>query len=253
MSGPLSGRTVIITRPAEDSASLADMLRSEGAEVLDAPAIEIVPVSHTFALDRAVRELAGGDFAWVSFSSPRAVDVVVARLDSLTLGRSIRARVAAVGPATADRARQVGWTVDLLAEPHTTLALAGSFPEGKGRVLLPRADIAPEGLEGRLAAKGWTPVRVDAYRTRVPDSLPAVVAEALQARRAEAVVFTSASTVRGFASMAGVKGIPRAVCIGPVTAEAAREAGFEVVAVAHAHTLQGVVDAVRSALAGAAR
>jgi len=253
VTGPLWGRTVIITRPAEDSAPLAELLRSEGARVLEAPAIEIVPLAHTVALDRAVRELAAGHFAWVSFSSPRAVDVVAARLDTLELGPAIGAKVAAVGPGTATRVRDVGWKVDLLAEPHTTRALSDVFPEGAGRILLPRADIAPEGLEERLAAKGWTPVRVDAYRTRVPESLPKEVADALRAGEADAVVFTSASTVQGFASMVGVERSPRAVCIGPVTAEAARETGFHVAAVAEPHTIEGLVDAVKVLLAGAAR
>ena len=140
-----------------------------------------------------------------------------------------------------------------MAEPHTTLALGEAFPDGTGRVLLPRADVAPEGLERRLTAKGWTPVRVDAYRTRIPDALPRDVLEVLEAGAVDAVVFTSASTVRGFASMAGVTDAPPAMCIGPVTAEAARDAGFVVAAVADPHTVEGVVEAVRSMLAGAAR
>src|SRR5207247_2507959 len=141
--------------------------------------------------------LAGGAFAWVVFSSPRAVDAVAGRLRSLELGLTIGAKVAAVGPSTSERARSAGWAVELVAEPHTTLALADAFPEGAGHVLLPRADIASGDLEERLAAKGWTPVRVDAYRTRIPDELPRDVSEALHAGTADAVVFTSASTVRG--------------------------------------------------------
>jgi uroporphyrinogen-III synthase len=135
-----------------------------------------------------------------------------------------------------------------MADPHTTAALAEAFPEGTGRVLLPRADVAPGGLEERLAAKGWQPVRVDAYRTIVPDSLPREVARALREDRVDAVVFTSASTVRGFASMAGVDRTPQAVCIGPVTAQAARQAGFDVALVARPHTLEGLATAVTSLL-----
>jgi len=244
--GPLSGRTVVVTRPAGEEDPLAGMLRSQGADVLEAPAIEIVGLADTSALDRAVRELAAGQFAWVSFSSPRSVNIIAERLDSLGLSPTFRAGVAAVGPATAARATGFGWRVDLTAEPHTTQALAEAFPEGSGRVLLPRADVAPEGLEARLAAKGWEPLRVDAYRARVPDSLPEEVQSVLREDRVDVVVFTSASTVRGFASMAGVNGISRVVCIGPVTAEAARQAGFDVAAVAEPHTLEGVVRAVGS-------
>src|SRR5205085_11543150 len=101
--GPLSGRTVVVTRPAGEADPLAGMLRSEGADVLEAPAIEIVGLADTSALDLAVRELAAGRFAWVSFSSPRSVDIIAERLDSLGLSRTFRVSVAAVGPATAAR------------------------------------------------------------------------------------------------------------------------------------------------------
>ena len=98
--GPLSGRTVVVTRPAGEADPLAGMLRSEGADVLEAPAIEIVGLADTSALDLAVRELAAGRFAWVSFSSPRSVDIIAERLDLLGLSRTFRASVKALPVAT---------------------------------------------------------------------------------------------------------------------------------------------------------
>src|SRR5207247_11053201 len=121
--------------------------------------------------------------------------------------------------------------VDLVADPHTTEALAEAFPNGEGRVLFPRADIAPEGLEDRFRERGWTPVRVDAYRTRYPDALPEEARAALDEGSVDAIVFTSSSTVEGFVRMAGVRREPSVVCIGPVTADAAGRAGFGVDAV----------------------
>jgi uroporphyrinogen-III synthase len=120
-------------------------------------------------------------------------------------------------------------------------------------VLLARANIAPEGLEEQLVRKGWTPVRVDAYRTRLASRLPDAVATALRAGAVDAVTFTSASTVDGFTGAVrpltheGVR-MPRAVAIGPVTAAAARRAGLKVVAVAQPHTIEGLVAALERAL-----
>jgi uroporphyrinogen-III synthase len=244
MGGPLSGRTIVVTRPAEDSPALAEKLQKRGARVIDAPAIEIEPVSDAAELDEAVRELAVGDYVWVSFSSPRAVDVVLDRLRAFGLPPRLPAKVAAVGPATAERLAARNVAVDLQADPHTTEALAGSFPDGEGRVLLPRADIAPEGLEEALRAKGWSPVRVEAYRTRFPEDRPHDAREALKDGTVDAVTFTSSSTVEGFARMAGVVNGPRVVCIGPVTAEAAKKTGFPVDAVAEPHTIDGLVAAL---------
>ncbi len=114
---------------------------------------------------------------------------------------------------------------------------------------MPRADVAPEGFEDALAAKGWTPIRVEAYRTRFPRSLPAEARAALRAGEVDAVTFTSASAVRGFVGAIGpVKGAPKVVCIGPVTAREARAHGFTVHAVAKPHTLEGLVEAVERAL-----
>jgi uroporphyrinogen-III synthase len=242
----LSGKTIVITRPAEDAAELASKLRERGATVIEAPSIRIEELEDTTELDRVIRMLAAGDFAWVSFTSPRAVDAVCERLRRFGLPPRIPAKVAAVGPATAEKLRDRGVEVDLLADPHTTEALAGQFPSGEGRVLFPRADIAPEGLEERFREKGWTPVRVDAYRTRYLEELPAEAREALEGAAVDAVVFTSSSTVEGFVRMAGVPGGPSIVCIGPVTADAARRAGLWVDEVAEPHTVDGIVAALEN-------
>ena len=139
---------------------------------------------------------------------------------------------------------------DLVPAAYTTAGLARAFPRGSGRVLCARADIAPQGLEDALAAKGWSPTRVDAYRTRMPRSPPAEARDALRAGEIDAVTFTSASTVRGFVGALGrVAGTPKVVCIGPVTAKEARAHGFEVHAVARPHTTDGVVDALARVLA----
>jgi uroporphyrinogen-III synthase len=241
--GALDGRTVVVTRPAGEAGTLSEALRAEGAEVLEAPSIEILPAEDTGPLDEAVSDLCEGGFAWVVFSSPRAVDAVSERMDALGYRRGMAAMIAAVGPATAAALVEAGVHVHMVADPFTTDALAEQFPTGRGRVLLPRADIAPPGLEVRLAEKGWTPVRVVAYRTGMSGSLPDDAARALADRRVDAVAFTSASTVRGFARLTDERGMA-AVCIGPVTARAAREEGFRVDAVAEPHTTEGLAAAV---------
>jgi uroporphyrinogen-III synthase len=162
----------------------------------------------------------------------------------------VRAKVAAIGDGTADAFQR--WArrdADLQPRTFTTTALARAMPRGRGRVLCARADIAPDGLEEALERKGWTPTRVDAYRTKMPRTLPADAREALRRGDVDAITFTSASTVRGFVNALGaVRGSPRVVCIGPVTAREARARGLRVSAVANPHTIEGVVAAVERAL-----
>jgi uroporphyrinogen-III synthase len=245
---PLAGRTVLVTRPREQAAELVRALERRGATAIVAPAIEIVPV-RSAALSRALGELAEGRFAWVTLTSPRTVEAFSERLRP----RDVRANVAAIGEGTADAFRR--WArreADLVPRTFTTAALARAIPRGRGRVLCPRADVAPEGLEDALAAKGWAPTRVDAYRTRFPRSLPADARAALRRGEIDAVTFTSASTVRGFVRALGaVRGNPKVVCIGPVTAREARAHGLIVHAVANPHTIEGLVAATERALARA--
>lgn len=244
---PLAGRTVLITRPAGRSDEVARSLRRLGARTIEAPAIEIVP-ARSAALTRALRELERGAYAWLVLTSPATVEMLRDRLDDArTLGDT---NIAAIGEGTADAFRR--WTrrdADLVPATFTTSGLARAFPRGHGRVLCARADIAPPGLEDALAAKGWSPTRVDAYRTRMPRSLPKEARDALSRDEVDAVTFTSASTVRGFIGAVGaVRGTPKVVCIGPVTAKEARERGLTVHAVARPHTSEGLVDAVVRAL-----
>ena len=244
--GPLAGRTILVTRPSEQSTQLVKLLDRLGARSIPAPAIEIVP-TRSAALTRSLKALAAGEFAWVTLTSRATVDVLASRLGG---PEDVRADVAAIGDGTAAAFRR--WAhrePDLRPTTFTTAALARAFPRGSGRVLCARADIAPEGLESALAAKGWSPERVDAYRTRMPRALPPEARGALKAGEVDAVTFTSASTVRGFVGALGpVRGAPKVVCIGPVTAKEARAHGLTVHAVANPHTIEGLVAALERVL-----
>jgi uroporphyrinogen-III synthase len=242
---PLAGKTVVVTRPRPEADELARLLERRGARAIVAPAIELAPV-RSAALTNALDDLADGAFAWVTLTSPRTVDVLADRLEP----GQVRAKVAAVGEGTAEAYRR--WSrrrPDLVPKAFTTASLGRAFPRGGGRVLVPRADVAPEGLEDALERKGWRPTRVDAYRTRMPRSLPAEARAAFRRGEVDAVTFTSASTVRGFVgAMGAVKGSPKVVAIGPVTARETRAHGLHVHAVASPHTIEGLLAAVERAL-----
>jgi len=246
--GPLAGRTILVTRPVDRSERLVNLLDQRGATAIAAPSIELRPV-RSADLTRALRDLARGGFAWVVLTSPATVRMLDERLGGPD---DVRADVAAIGEGTAAAfARWANREPALLPRAFTVDGLAHAFPRGAGRVLCARADIAPDGLEDALAAKGWGPTRVDAYRTVFPKHLPEHATAALAAGEVDAITFTSASTVRGFLQALGgteIAGRPKVVCIGPVTAKRAREAGMTVRAVADPHTTEGLVDALERAL-----
>lgn len=244
----LYGKVVLVTRPRQRAGELAAMLRERGAVPLLAPAVELRPAPPG-PLERAARGLKAGEFSWIAFTSRAGVEAMGSHLPH----PPARPKVAAVGDGTAAALRELGVEPDLVPPSFTTDALSRAFPEGRGNVLLARADIAPDGLESAIEAKGWTPVRVDAYRTRHSTRMPPPVAAALRDGRVDAITFTSASTVDGFMRMGGDerdgrRRRPKVVCIGPVTARAARNAGLKVDAVASPHTIEGLVAAVEKAL-----
>jgi uroporphyrinogen-III synthase len=243
--GPLAGKVVLVTRPREESEELVRLLRRKGAAPIVAPGIEFLP-ARSAALTRALRDLSEGRYEWTVLTSPRTVAAFASRIRP----REVGAKVAAVGPGTADAFRR--WArrePDLVPRTFTTESLASAFPRGTGRVLCARADIAPPDLEESLASKGWRPERVDAYRTRMPRALPAEARSGLREDVVDAITFTAASTVRGFLGALGpMKGNPKVVCIGPVTAREARDHGLTVHAVARPHTMEGLVAALERAL-----
>jgi uroporphyrinogen-III synthase len=239
---PLEGKVVLVTRPPDRSRRLERLLEGRGARPLSAPTIELVP-ARAAPLAGALARLAAGEFAWIVLTSPATVDVLA---EKLSRPRDVRARVAAIGEGTAAAFRR--WArrpPDLQPPTFTTAALARAFPRGTGAVLCARADIAPGGLEDALGNKGWTAERVDAYRTRFPRSFAKEARDALRRGEVDAVTFTSASTVRGFVRALGpVKGTPKVVCIGPVTAKEARVHGLTVHSVANPHTMEGLMAAL---------
>jgi uroporphyrinogen-III synthase len=249
----LDGRVVMVTRAKVQAAELAVELERRGATAILAPAIELVRAPGG-GLDRAVGELVAGGFDWVLFTSRAGVEAVLDKLARRgRVAGAMDVKVAAVGDGTARALRDAGVEPALVPETFTTYALSRAMPRGSGRVLLPRADIATGELEAAVAAKGWTPVRVDAYRTRLSRRLPAPAMRALQEGRVDAITFTSASTVDGFVKMLSAasgrtRPLPKLVCIGPVTARTAKDHGMDVAGVARPHTIEGLLAALERVL-----
>jgi len=247
-SRPLFGTRVVVTRAREQARHLVRCLRELGAETVEVPTIEVTdPVDGGAALRAAVEHLA--DYEWVVFTSANAVDRVLAAVpDARAFGS---ARIAVVGSGTAEALARHGLVPDLVPDRFVAEGLLAAMPGPSGepgpqRVLLPRAAVARDVLPEGLRTRGWDVETVEAYRT-VAVQPPKGGFDA--ARGADAVTFTSSSTVTSFVGAVGVDGVPPVVvCMGPVTAETAEAAGLHVDAVARPSTLDALVHAVVEAL-----
>ena len=242
MNGPLSGTTLVVTRAADQAATLSAALAEKGAAVVELPVIAITdPVDGGEALEAAVRGLSTYD--WVVVTSPngshRLVEVISSQSPT-SEGRG-RPRFAAIGPRTAAPLLEAGLAVELVPDRAVAEALLGVFPAPPpgGRVLVPRAEVARPVLPDGLRAAGWKVDVVTAYRNVAPHVDPDILE---RARRADVATFTSESTVRRYVDIAGGPVPPDAVCIGPISAAAARDLGFRVIE-ADPHSVAGMVEA----------
>lgn len=245
----LSGRAVLLPRSPARAAGLATLLRDAGARVTVAPVIERAPASDTGALTTAVADVAAGRYAWVVVTSVNAVDALLTHAGADAALTEAPVRWAAVGPATVHALAGAGITTDLVpdgeasAEGLVAAFAALSGGNARGRILLPLGDRAADTLRAGLAGLGWTPDVVTAYRT-VRSELPRDVVTG----RYDVVVVTSGSVAREIADQYGTAA--PVVAIGRPSAEAARDAGLTVAAVADQPTDAALAAAVLTACEG---
>ncbi len=250
---PLAGVRVLVTRPRELVSTLSNMLREKGAEVLELPAIRTVPVKDMTHVDAAIERLAAGGWDWLVFTSPSGVGIFFDRLIAL---RDLRAlagvKLAAIGQGTQKALLKYGLRADFLPTVYDGETLGRELRAACApgcRILIPRAAIGnPELIRELEKGEGLAVTDIATYDTEYTAS--DVIDERGQIERGEIdfAVFTSASTVRGFA--AAVPGVDftkvNAVCIGRQTAAEAQKHGMKTWT-SEKTTLESLVKAVELA------
>jgi uroporphyrinogen-III synthase len=245
---PLAGKRIVITRPPHTAGDFADRLRELGAEPVLLPTITIQPPTDPAPLDDALRRLDRYD--WLILTSANAVTHITQRLTALNLD-PVWPAIAVIGPATGKALQETyGVTPAVMPEKHVAEALFTALCDqtvlSGARVLLPQGDLARPVLADLLRGTGAAVDSVIAYENVRPEIDPALLSAPF-----DAVTFTSSSTVQNFVDLFGdllsVIGTARIACIGPVTADTARELGLPVHIVAEPHTVDGLIDALITA------
>lgn len=250
---PLAGKKVLVTRSQTQAGTLRKLLEENGAEVLEFPVIRILPPKSFSPLDRALRNLK--NFDWFLFVSVNAVDSVFSRVKVLRKDARVfgSCKIAAIGEATRDALAEKGIAADLIPPRFTSDSLFEKLMQArqvKGKIfLLPRTDIAPEGLRRKIEAAGGKVTEVMAYRTvsGIDKNKQARLAEWLGAG-IDYVTFTSASSVIHFfkaVSKAQRKQLKsKMITIGPVTSKALHDQGIKIYREAKQHTIPGMVESL---------
>ncbi len=230
---PLFGKKILVTRPRELISEMASRLREQGAEVLELPAIRIVPRECEGAMSDILKNL--HTFDWLVFTSPSGVRVFFEDLKRCRLDiRHLSAvKIAVLGSGTGRELEKYGCYADLMPEKAYAQELGRALaPKCRGgeKILLFRAAVGSPELTEEL--KRVPEIKVEdlaAYDTVYETSPLVDVRAEFEEQKTDYAVFTSASTVRGFAE--SVPGLDfakvRAVCIGRKTKEAAQALGME--------------------------
>ena len=263
---PLFGKRVVITRAREQVSDFADLLKENGADVIEFPTIEIVPPKKWDDVDKAIKKLStshpplsskgrGSYYDWAIFTSVNGVKYFVERLKKQ--GKDIRelkgVKICAIGPATAKAIEDLGIKVDFLPKEYRAEAIIEGL--GKNRIkgrrfLLPRALKAREILPDEIKRLGGKVDVVPTYRTIKPKEKTDEIRKMFEEKKIDAVTFTSSSTVENFADMfkkgeaSGLLNGAVVASIGPITKDTAAKLGIKTDIMPKKYTIPALTEAI---------
>ncbi len=249
---PLFGRRIVVTRAHAKGMAFARALRALGADAIEYPTIAIAPPTSYAALDRAIARL--DKFDWIIFTSATGVESFVARLRALghDLRQIGRARLCAIGPATARALDKYALRIAAIPSEYRAEAIVPAIGGRRIRgasILIPRAQVAREILPKILLERGARAVEVaPAYRTVRPAARQTARVRAMaSAGEIDLVTFTSSSTVENFCELVGdaARGLS-AAAIGPITAATAAKHGLKVAVEPAEYTTDALIGAIRA-------
>ncbi|WP_432800135.1 uroporphyrinogen-III C-methyltransferase [Poriferisphaera sp. WC338] len=255
MDRPLFGQKIIVTRTRQQASSLRDKLEALGADVIEAPTIEVVPPLDWGEVDEAVRKI--GQYDWLVLTSVNGVNALRERLhaNQLDARQFSGVKIAAIGDATAKALEeQLCLRADLVPTRYVAESLAGEMITKHGvkgeKVLLLRADIARPALPELLDEAGAKVTEIVAYETKLTEALPTDVVQAIVDGDADWITFTSASTARNMCTLLGdnwsqLISQTAIASIGPITTAVLRdELSTPPTIEAEVSNIQGLVDAL---------
>jgi uroporphyrinogen III methyltransferase/synthase len=253
---PLFGQTILITRTRQQSSDFAAQLGFMGANVIEAPTIDIVPPDDWADVDAVIRDVKNYD--WLILTSVNGVTALRDRMAEMKLDARHLAgvQIAAIGSATAEALEaELHILPDLIPTQFVAESLAAEMiakHDIKGKkMLLLRADIARPALPKLLAEAGALITEHVIYQTKLADGLPEEALTALREKRVDWVTFTSSSTASNMVELLGSEKDLLKDCrlasIGPITSQTMQKLDLPIDLEAKQSDIPGLVQALVSA------
>ncbi len=252
---PLFGQRIVVTRRSVQAGTFATRLTQLGADVLEVPTIKITEPTEKMAVVEALLEL--NSYEWLIFTSANGVtaffDLFFKRFqDMRDLGG---ARIAAVGPATAAKLRELHLQVDLMPEEYLGKKIVAAFKKYQNienvKMCLLRAEVANKDLPQALTEEGAIVDDIPVYKTVAETEDRTGAAARLQEEGANWVTFTSGSTVEHFHTRFDLPKLMnqfpqlKLASIGPETTKAITALGLKPTLEAKEYTTDGLIEAIR--------
>lgn len=252
---PLAGKRILVTRARRQAGQLSAELAKLGADVIEIPAIEILPPESYAALDAALRDLR--EFQWLIVTSTNAVRAIAERRSAMEIPAAnfSHLQIAAIGAKTERALDEAGLFASVVPKEYVAESLLEALADRADgtRVLIARAAAARDVIPETLTRRGARVDVVDAYRTVIPQESTAKMRDVFSGTPPDAATFASSSAVMNFFHLLGAAGLSRpdamlVVSIGPITSQTLREHGWEPAAEADPHDVAGLVAAAARAL-----
>lgn len=244
---PLFGKTVLVTRPAGQTDTMATMLRDQGASVLLQPAVEIAPPDRWTEVDQAIANLQ--QFDTIIFCSHNAVTHFLTRV--LELGHDMRAlagiRIAVAGSKTQRSLAAFHLSADVVPPDFRAESLAGALAESvRGTsILIARANRGRDLLADRLVQCGARVQQLASYQNRDIETPAGDIVEKMRAGRIDWVTVTSSASAVNLDRMFGQSMKQcKIASLSPVTSKTLRDLGYSVDAEADPYTIESLVQSL---------
>lgn len=250
MVRPLEGKKILVTRAAEQAGEFSRAILERGAMPVEIPVIAIRGARNA-SVREALERLP--QYRWIIFTSANGIKFFFHLLHEAGLDFPAGVKVAVIGTKTLDTLQEHGINADLVPDEFVAESLVDSLKKqlkpGEP-VLLPRGNLARDTLPNELAEFGADVTDAVVYETVFNEEIREDLAGALSTNGVDVVTFTSSSTVESFFRLLDGMDMDKCLsgkliaCIGPVTAETAREFGFEPAIVPENHTTSGMLDEI---------
>jgi len=233
---PLKDRTVLITRAANQVEDFVNQLQDLGANTITLPLIK----NRAINKNELTEHVPGNNYDWIIFTSVNAAKYFFETIST----ENITSKIAVVGEKTASTIQQLGLTVDFTPSKFTAKHLATEIPVvANQRILIPRSNLAKNDIVEILENRDCVIKAITIYENNLINYTKEEIDKIFK-QKIDFITFTSGSSVLSFVQLGVAIVEEKIICIGPETAMVAQENKIDITAIAHPHTIEGIMEAI---------